>query len=133
MTDRGVAFRTILKRIADHLHQDEINSIAYIRGLPPTDSGRERKALDVLMLLERRGVFFPDDVAPLRDLLASANRHDLLHSCGIDEYEEKYCKKLPPGEEETERGVFAWVKKCLFLKRKYIQRFWGNVLRCIYK
>lgn len=80
------AFRTLLTHISELFTPDNARSLAYINGLPDNSP---HNPLDVLMELEKRGVFSHENVDPLISLLTDLHRVDIINTCGVREYKEK--------------------------------------------
>ncbi len=94
--ERNKEFRTLLTRVAEHLKQDNLESLAFIHNLPPAEE--KRSGLEVLVLLEQRGEISATNVQQLKVLLSSVNRQDVISTCGVVEYEEM--SKLMGGKYE---------------------------------
>ena len=80
----------MLTHISELLTADNASSLAYINGLPiPSSGNTPHKPLDVLMALEKRGVFSHENVEPLIGLLTDLHRVDIINTCAIKEYRER--------------------------------------------
>ena len=80
----------MLTRISELLTADNASSLAYIHGLPvPPPGSAPHRPFDVLMELEKRGVFSHENVEPLIGLLTDLHRVDIINTCAIREYKEK--------------------------------------------
>ena len=76
--------------ISELLTADSAMALAYIHDLPiPPLGSAPHRPLDVLMELEKRGVFSHENVAPLIDLLRDIRRLDIIDTCAIREFKEK--------------------------------------------
>ena len=80
----------MLTHISELLTADSASSLAYIHGLPtPPPGNTPHRPLDVLMELEKRGVFSHENVEPLIGLLKDLHRVDIINTCAIKEYKDK--------------------------------------------
>ena len=79
----------MLMHISEQLTPDNAQSLAYINALPPLTDNTPHKPLDVLMELEKRGMFSHENVDPLISLLTDLHRVDIINTCGVREYKEK--------------------------------------------
>jgi hypothetical protein len=79
----------MLTHISELLTADNASSLAYIHGLPSPPGNTPHKPLEVLMELEKRGVFSHENVEPLIGLLTDAHRVDIINTCSIREYKDK--------------------------------------------
>ena len=81
--ETSVLFRTMLKKAADQLTPEDVQSLVYIHSVVGK-GGREEKerptALDVFRQLEVRGTFSADSLEPLEELLGDISRHDVANS-----------------------------------------------------
>ena len=90
LQDLVSSFRTMLTHISELLTADNASSLAYIHGLPVPPSGSApHRPLDVLMELEKRGVFSHENVEPLIGQLTDLHRVDIINTCAIREYRER--------------------------------------------
>ena len=79
----------MLTHISELFTPDNARSLAYINGLPTPTNNTPHKPLDVLMELEKRGVFSHGNVDPLIGLLTDLHRVDIINTCQVHEYKEK--------------------------------------------
>ena len=73
---RRKEFRKLLCDISDKLDDNDIKKIKYMKEMTG-DNVRSCSGLDVLVLLEKQGVFSPSNTEPLAELLHDINRNDL--------------------------------------------------------
>ena len=87
----------MLTHISEYLRADNAKALA-LCGLPgpPPDSAPHRP-LDVLMELEKRGVFSHENVEPLIGLLRDINRLDIIDT--IQEYKDKAEQQASKGDK----------------------------------
>ena len=84
------SFHTMLTHISELLTADNAMTLAYIHGLPiPPPGSAPHRPLDVLMELEKRGVFSHENVEPLIGQLMDLHRVDIINTCAIKEYKNK--------------------------------------------
>ena len=79
----------MLTHISELFTPDNVSSLAYINGLPSQSGNTPHKPLDVLVELEKRGVFSHENVEPLIGLLMDLHRVDIINMCGVREYKER--------------------------------------------
>lgn len=82
----------MLMHISEQLTPDNAHSLAYINVLPSLPDNSPHKPLDVLMELEKKGVFSHENVDPLVTLLTDIHRVDIINTCGVKKYKEKASK-----------------------------------------
>lgn len=72
----------MLKNVADQLIPEDVVSLSYIHsvGKARKDGSEPPNALEVLRLLEESGVFSPERLEPLEEILGNINRHDVANS-----------------------------------------------------
>ena len=75
--DRSVAYTTLIANIAEQLRPNDVQAISKSENLP--DTYPHRTPLEVLHVLEMRGLFSQREIQPLSDLLRNINRNDLVH------------------------------------------------------
>ena len=72
----------MLKNVADQLTPEDVTSLTYIHGMGKArrDGSAQPSALEVFRLLEESGVFSPERLEPLEEILGGINRHDVANS-----------------------------------------------------
>ena len=82
-------FRIMLTHICELFTPDNASSLAYINGLPTPTGNALHKPLNILIELEKRGVFSHENIEPLISLLTDLHRVDIINTCKIREYKER--------------------------------------------
>ena len=76
--------------ISELLTADSAMALAYIHHFPiPPSGSAPYRPLDVLMELEKRGVFSHENIEPLISLLTDLHHVDIINTCAIREFKEK--------------------------------------------
>ncbi len=90
--ERNQEFKSLVQDVAERLGQDDVTAFVFQCDLPLTfrTSMRQPTGLDLLMQLERDGLFSPGKIAPLADLLMKIHRCDL-----VTHYIESYLQRYP--------------------------------------
>ena len=74
----GCKFKRMVHSIANRLSEEDCRMIKFIEILP---NFGETSALQVLDLLERRGIFSQDNIEPLETLMKDIDRTDIITHC----------------------------------------------------
>ncbi len=97
--ERNQAYKSLVQDIAERLGQDEVNAIVFQRSLPFRT--RQLTGLDLLIQLERDGLFSPSYIEPMADLLRKIHRCDLVTNF-IESYLQRYATSqlqgMSPGQ-----------------------------------
>ena len=99
LQERTYAFRKLLVALSQMLTESELTQIEYLYSLPQA-STRKREGLDVLMELQKRGMFSPINTEPLIRLLQEIKRYDIAEHVG--DYKEAY-----PGPTLVRKGGWS--------------------------
>ena len=86
LQERTDEFRRLLCDLSQKLMETEVTQIEYLKYM---HTGTKRTGIDLLIELEKRGVFSPTDTEPLVKLLEDIKRHDIAKYIR-DEYQTKY-------------------------------------------
>ena len=86
LQERTDEFRRLLCDISQKLVETEVTQIEYLKYM---HTGTRRTGIELLIELEKRGVFSPTNTEPLVKLLKDIKRHDIAEYIR-DEYHTKY-------------------------------------------
>ena len=113
--------------ISELLTADSALLFTFIYGLPnPPPGSAPHRPFDILMELEKRGVFSHENVEPLIGLLMDIERGDIIKICAIQEFKEKVEQAskgdrggkmrkgaTSPGMPTNSNGSYTSVRPCL--------------------
>lgn len=96
--DVYLAYKVLIKQIAERLVEEDLKKIRHFCDLPPTANSTD--SLEILTQLEKKGQFSYANVDPLKDLLQNIDRCDLVNQF-VDPFKLRYSSSVVVDEKPT--------------------------------
>ena len=100
--DVYLAYKVLIKQIAERLVEDDLRKIRHFCDLPSTVSSTD--SLDILTQLEKKGQFSYANVDPLKDLLQNIDRCDLVNQF-VDPFKLHHSSSMVVNEKPTTQSL----------------------------
>ena len=110
------AYKKVVAAVAEALSPDDVNTIRYVQDL----TSESTSALDTLKCLEREGKFSCHNIEPLKEILSSVKRCDLITK-HIDEYKRQYS------------GAGGTAMQGMLIRQTYAHLMCSPILLCVHK